>query len=359
MPLVGALVAAGFAPEAAVAVGAVFIGLALALLAFAVFWLLREPLEAVLRGIPAIGGGLASAVSNGINSVASWANGVIGPAIQPILNVILVPIQGATAFVSMTVAAIEYLMHQVKLVTDAAAGAVGRVATDASQALVRVATATATAVAAGASALAANNLGKLIRYTLLPAAQAAAVAAAATFTRAQVGAEAAERAQAVAKAQAAAQAATAAEQLARQRADQQGAAAAQAAAAALAAALAGLSVHVRTETDAKVGSLEGELTDIRTRAIPAETERATTAELALTAELGVATEALRCLDPLCAGGFSGLVGNLLAGAELLALLELVGQGVRDPQGTAREVAGITAGVHDVIAGMLSPFVGRA
>lgn len=357
MPLVGALVAAGFAPEFALAITAIMAGLVLAILAFALFLLLEQPLTYILRRIPAIGGGLADAVHTGLTAITTWINSWIGPAIQPLVTLFLAPVQAVVGFVSTVVAAFEYVMHQLVLVTDQAAGAVGILATRAAQALAQAGLALARTAAAAASALEAINLGKLIRYSLLPAAIASAVATARAFTLGQVNAESQARQAAAAKAAATAAAAVAAEQLARQRADEQNAARAATAAAATAAALVGLRELVTDLEQVKVRALEDELTDVRTRAIPAEQARAQAAEATLTAELATAGEALRCLDPLCSSGFSSLLGGMLAGAELVAILELVGAAVSDPEGAAHSTAQGAGGLINQAAGLLSVATG--
>ena len=262
-------------------------------------------------------------------------------------------------FISATTASIEYVMDQLRILANATSGRtglLGRQITSLAGATSSLATRLAVAAATASGAM---SLAQYLRSTAIPQARASAVAQAEAYTASRVTAEEQARARAVADARAAAVALEQAEATARRAGDAQVAATAAAAAAAIRAALAQLSTHVRTETDVRVGNLEDELTTVRTRTIPQEVTRAKAAEAALVAELTVAKAALQCLAPLCGSGYANLIGQLLAGAELLLLLELVGQAVRDPEGTAREVAGAGEGLYQTVHGFLAPFIGRA
>lgn len=353
---------AAFALAAPVIIGAlpeILLAIAALLLVFWLGVMLEKPLVSALQGIPVLGGNIANAVSQGLARfhawLSGWVDGVVGPAIGYVMGFV----HNLVAFPAVTVGAIEYLMDQLRLVTNAAGGhfaLVARQVASLSGSLSGLANRIVSVAAAAASAL---GLAQLLRSTVIPQAQAAAEAHAGAYTRSQVSAEAQARAEAIAQARLAAAALVSLEAKARESGDAKVAAAAAAAAAAIRAALGELSTHVRTETDAKVTQLEGELTRLREQTIPKVQAQEATDVATLTAELTIAQQALRCLEPLCSSGYANLIGQLLEGAELLALLELVGQAVRDPQGTAREMAGLVGGIEGAVSGMLSPFIGRA
>jgi hypothetical protein len=320
----------GFLPE-------ILIGLALLLILLASVYMLRKPLVAILTGIPLIGG----AAANAVNGALDWFLGVVGSWVEwaatPIIHLIMTPISSMVGFGSVIVGGFEYVMDQLKLVTLAAAGQIGRLAT----------------------ALAGVNLGNLIRYVLLPTGLAAVYVKAQTFTAARVRSEADIRYTQIQATQARIATLTQAEAAARLAGDYRAAAQLGLAVTALQTALVLERGRAITYTDQRVGHLQDELTQVTQKAIPA----ALAAALAATAL--VATKLLRlqreCVDPVCNafGGSTSIWSSLQTGLELGIMLELVGQAVRDPQGAAHVVAAGADGIHNLGASLLQPIIGYA
>lgn len=352
-----ALAAAPLAILAGVTVPGWVLGFIALLLLFGFSFLFRKPLVAILGSVPAIGGAIAGAVDGAIGQVGAWIGSWISGYVVPLISTLMRPIQLMVMLPGIILGAIEYTMGQVRITADAAAGAVGHLGSDLSGAMTNIGTLFVRLASAVAGLAAANVAIGVLRSTTIPAARSEAVAQAGAHADARVESETTARAKAVAQEAAARASAVAAEATTRARADEAGAAKAAAAAAALASALASLSVHVRTETDARVGDLEDALADVRTRAIPQEAARAKAAEAVLTDELAAATAITSCLASLCSSGYANLVGQLLQGAELLALLELVGAAIRDPRGTASSTAGSAGSLIGGASSLLSPVLG--
>lgn len=329
----------------------------LLILVFAAGVFLEKPLVYLIGKVPVVGGSIADWVHRGIDGLIGLAQGWAAAAAKPFLDFVMGLISGFTALATTAVASSEASMDATRAVQNATADAMDRrIAAEAGLAS-RIGNLFLNLSGATLALLTAKLGIDAIRHTQIPQAQAAATSAANSYTVTHVNAEATIRAQAIAAARA--------ELLVRisavERADQ-------AATASLSTTLAGY----RTATDARIRGIEAgvrELEDVRVRGIEDELttirdvtipkviadERAATATL--TATLETVAGDVACLNPLCASGYSGLVNQLLQGAELLALLELVGSALHDPSGTARQVSGMVKSVHDDASALLSPVLG--
>lgn len=329
------------------------------LLVLAISFLLRKPLVFILTRIPVIGGGLANIIGQAVDTVQGWAFGWLGPIAYSIATVILAPAQLGVAAMSAMVGGFEYALGNTRRLITATYGSGGILAVQRS-------------LSAGVAAIRNTDIPTAAdRARRLAVAAAAALVAGEAADRLagdrttaaaalnQVRAEAAERARQVTAARDQAAALVSAEARIRLAGDELLDRQAKQEAATRAAAEAALSGRVGTLERERIPALERELEGVRDVTIPQVQAKEAADVAVLTGELTIAQEALRCLDPLCSSGYSGLVGQLLVGAELLAILELVGAAVRDPQGTAQGTAGQSGALHDLGAGLLAPFIGQA
>jgi hypothetical protein len=329
------------------------------LLLYAITIIFRNPLVHVLEAIPVIGGAAAKAVYNAANWAISYVEGWADTLVWPLIQVLLAPAAAITAFVGATVGTLEDVMDRVRITAQAANGEFGQVAQNLGSltntlgsALVRLG-----AVVTGLAA--ANATLSWIRYTQVPATNQQAVAESAGYARVQVGAEAQTRAGADAQVRAETLALHQAEVAARRAADEQAAAAAAASAAALSIAITQAAAKGEHYTDIKTAAAAAVAAAATAEAL-AQAKAVARAEAKVVAD-ELAAVRLACIDPLCGafGPAAALWSQLAQGAELLLLLGLVEEGVRDPQGAARNMAGLVDGVYSTAAGMLSPFIGRA
>lgn len=333
--------------------------LAVVLLAFAITYLVRDPLTTILTRIPLIGGAVAGAVAGGINWIIALVNGWIDDLAWPAIQLIMAPVSAAVAFASATVGAIEYGIGQVAIITGSLGSTVSYLVRKAAELTTQLAKALTVAAGAALTATKAWDLGKLLRDVLLPAAAAAALAASQVFTRSKVDAEAKRRAQAIGATRTDLRGRISDEAARRQAADASAAAATVAGLAALSVAVKTAQARARTYSDEQRRALELELEQLRTRDIPRAEARATARADAVAAEL--AAVRLSCITPICNlfGPGTSMAQTLIAEAEWLILLGIVGNAVRDPEGTAQVVAGVGAGLHSVASVILQPFVRQA
>jgi hypothetical protein len=105
--------------------------------------------------------------------------------------------------------------------------------------------------------------------------------------------------------------------------------------------------RARTYADQRVRPVDDALTHLRDIALPATLAVALAATNALARDY-TSTRA-RCIDPICSAISPGLdfLNALGTGALIFTVLGMVGDAVRDPQGTANDTA---AGAGPIIAG---------
>lgn len=329
----------------------------LLVLVFAAGVFLEKPLVYLLGKVPVVGGTIADLVGRGIGGLVSLAQSWAAAAAKPFLDFVMSLVSGMTAAYTTAIAGTEAAMDAIKSVQNATADAIGRrIAAEASLAG-RIGNIFYTLGGATLALLAAKLGIDVLRSTTIPHAQAAATANANAYTVTRVSAESAARTQAVAAARAELLVKIAAVQAADQAAVKSLSTTLAGYRATTEVRIRGIEEGLRDLSDVRVPAIESELTTIRDVTIPKviADERAATATLTATVETIAADVA--CLNPLCASGYSGLVNQLLQGAELLALLELVGAAVRDPDGTARMVSGVAQGVAQDASALLSPVMG--
>lgn len=340
----------------AAAFAAMAVGVMLLLLAYGGIGL-SNWLAELMRGLPYIGGGLSDFFSNHVAKafgiVLSWAEW----AISGVIEIVSAPIH----WLSVNDRTAAYFSGQtadaVNALTDGAATAIGRINAWMGKETARFGTYLIGLPSAVAIGLAGALGVTWIRDHQVPQAQQAAESHAGAYTDARVnasttawqGAVASARHQALADLNHERDRAIGAEGAIDGHVTQveRG----------LTRTIDGIEANVRTIEDVQIRGIDETLTEIQDVTIPqvrAESKAATEALAATVAAEGVR---LDCLDPLCSSGFSGLIGSLAAGAELLLLLEFMGQAIRDPQGATGAVVAIGREVQRDATVLVSPFTG--
>lgn len=335
--------------------GWLFIGIAALLLWLAVYYLIGKPLADLVRGVPVVGRDLANAILGGINTVRDWALGWAASAAYVVVEVVSVPVRAVYDFVTWVTLNIEDAIHHINEVAAVAAGAIGNLGRDVATALLRGAA--AQAAAAGATALASQTLAlaNRLQSTTIPQAKAEAISQSATYTNTRVAAEAGARARAIDDVRVEVGRAIDGEASARSQADAALAGAAAATAAELARRIAAEGAGARAYTDTRVRPIDQELTQLRDVTLPAALASALAATAAVATQL--AQVRTQCVDPLC-GAFGPQVDlwrALATGAELALVAGLVARAVSDPEGAARETAGMVGGAVGLAGGIAGAF----
>jgi hypothetical protein len=312
-----------------------FPAIALLLLVFAALIVVRKPLVALLSMIPAIGGTVADAVSNGLQAVIDWALYWAHQGLDPLVQLVWTPIQAVIGWAAGVVSALEALASFVSMipsdVASVAAWAGSRITALVSSlaSLASRVTAVAASIPTIARTVAAKLVGSLnteLRAVIssVRAALAAAVSAVALQAAQEV---AALRAWAVVQ-------------------------------------VLGLSTALSAAV-ATLGHVTGvELPDIRGQLarLAEGLGLLTAANLIgrlLTLERTVATTIEECVTPTCnvIGPQLGVLQALMDIGLLLAVGELVGEAVRDPEGAAKATAGAISGVAGAASGLVQEFAG--
>lgn len=344
------------APELGPVLGAIVVAV-LGLILLLSIWLLLKPIGIAVGYIPVVGHAAAEGVFAAAGQITSWVNSWIDGIVWPIIRLIMAPVQAVVGFASVTVGSIEYLMGELRLVAQMAAGELGYVARQIAS-LVNTANGLALRLASAAAVAAgALSLARYLEGTAIPAARSQAIAAAEGYAASRVDTETRAREGAVAGAETLARGLVGTEARLREGGDATLRSTITTAADTLERELTGLRGQVRDIESTQVVPLEREVTDLRDVAIPAAIAGAAAATKAVADEL--TQTKTQCVDPLCNGllNTANLFGALAAGAELALLLELVASAIADPQGTAGEVGGLVGGVHSAASSLLSPAVG--
>jgi hypothetical protein len=329
------------------------------LVVYAITIIFRNPLVHALEAIPVIGGAAATAVARAANWAISYVQGWADTLVWPLIQLLTAPAAAITALAGATVGTAEYLMDRVRITAQMANAEFGRVADSLGQLFSKSAYLLSNLAWAISHLYAAESAITALRNLEVPRAKSQAISSANAYTQGQVHAEAIARSTSVAQVRAETLALHRQELLARQQADQQAAAAAAASAAALATAITAAQVKGQNYTDVKVDEAAAAAAAAIAAALAAA--KATARAEAKTVADELAQVRLDCIDPLC-GAFGPAVGlwnQLAQGAELLLILGLVQSAVSNPQGSAQAMAGVADGAHNLAAGLLAPFIGRA
>lgn len=337
----------------------IFVAAALMLLVWAVTMLFQRPLVFLLQRVPVVGYSIAEAVGGAIGAVLNWALSWAVMAVDPLVQLVLIPIRAVGDFVAQVAATFGTVAGAIARVAQVAAGEIGQVADLVATLAGRVSLAISR-IAAGALALAAlaGDVARIISTTIpaaigavwarVTALVSAAIAAAERGLTATIDAL---RSWAVAR-------------LAQITA-------------ALAAAIATVRAWVLSVVVAAVRPLEAGL-DALGRAIE-QTIGSILARLvalerllpllALIPLVGVIPRTIEefwrtkrgCTDPTC--DFLGdVLQGLGAAGELLTgsvFLGLVAAAISDPAGTAQGIASESGTFHDVASEVTSVLAGRA
>lgn len=313
----------------AAALPELFPAIALLLLVFAALIVVRKPLVALLSMIPAIGGSIADAVSSGLQAVIDWALSWAHQGLSSLVQLVWTPIQGVVTWAYGVVSALEALATfvaslpaEIASVTSWAAARFASLVASLAALVSRVTAVAATipTIARSIATALVDALNSELRAVIssVRAALAAAISAAALAAAQEV---AALRAWAVAQ-------------------------------------LLGLSTTL-SATVATLGHVTGiELPDIRGQlAHLAEGLGLLTAanliSRLLSLERTVATTIEECVTPTCnvIGPQLGVLQALMDIGLLLAVGELVGEAVRDPEGAAKATAGAVEGITAAAGGL--------
>lgn len=335
------------------------IGCALLLLWLATYYLLGKPLADAIRHVPVVGADLARAIMGALNTVKDWALDWAASAVSGVVEWFAVPIRAVYDFVSSVASAFAAAERAIGEVARVAAGEIGRVAGQLADHAARIATATAKAVAAASAANAAIILGRQLRDSTIPQAKQAAINTSAAYTASRIATEAGTRARAIDDVRLDLGRAIDGEASTRAARDAALAGAAAATAAQLGQRIRDAEAGARAHTDTRVRGVEDQLAQLRNVAIPAALATALAATNVVAQSL--AQTQARCINPMCStfGTQAGLWQSLMTGAELALVLSLVGQAVRDPEGTAGMVASGASALRSMGNGLLSPIIGVA
>lgn len=328
MPIVGVLAAA--MPE-------VIPALALLMVAWALSILLIRPVAWLLGNIPVVGGHIANALYSGASAVTSWAVNLARSGVDAMIQLVSAPVARLVDFVTALV-----------LTVETAGERIGDLA--------RNLTVTAGALWAEANALSARIANALAATAALAAAVPGLVAEGA---RAVVAAALAPVQAAVAALQRALAAGLAAEAAARLAGQSQLAATVAGVQAAAAAALAGAIAAERAQTQAALATVATDVAQVGASVKPVALATATALVAPVAAELSRLTR--ECIEPTCSVISPQLdtLQALLTG-ELVILAGLfLEEAIRDPEGTAREVAGAVDTVYRDAVGVFDLVTGAA
>lgn len=321
--------------------------------------LLVKPLTIILSRLPVIGGAVADAVRQGGSVVVDWAAGWIKTAGGPMVEVLAAPVARFVDVILNLVTTVETIVGHFDVIVSWAWGRIQDVANFADTIWARVG-ALGVSLAASAARLASLSaeVAGIVAGTI-PRAIAAVLAQAETTARYLVDLTAVVLSAAIHTALATALAAVAAESaaLTAARGDLLKLIAGQGAV--LTAAIAAAVATVRAEVGVQVRTLERDIADLHVAVDPLAAAGVLTLISTLTTELD--TMRRECVDPVCnvltpsLGALSGLAEM----GTLLAVLELAGAAIRDPQGTADDVAGGVAAVHGLVRDVAGPVLGVA
>src|SRR4051812_45929581 len=126
----------------------VFVGVAVMLLAWAVTTLLQRPLVYLLERVPVVGYSISQAVGNAIGAVIDWALGWAKAAVDPLVQLVLIPITAIGNFVAQVASTFETIQGAIARVAAVAAGQVGLLADTVANLAARVTLALSRAAAA-------------------------------------------------------------------------------------------------------------------------------------------------------------------------------------------------------------------
>lgn len=335
-----------------------FIGVAALLMWLAIYYLLGKPLADLVRGVPIVGRDLANAILGGLGMVSNWALGWAQSAVFTVVELLSVPVRVVHDAIQWAALTVDTIAAAINKVAQVAAGQVGTLARRVNTAIGQIGTLAGRVAAAAAAAASGISLANWLRSVFIPQQRAAAVSQSAGYTNTRVAAETTARGRAIDDVRVATGRAIDGEAGARARADQALAGAAAATAAELARKIAAAEAGARGYTNTQVGSVSQQLAHLRDVALPT----AVAGALAATATVAqnLAQVRTRCVDPMCGtwGRQVSLVQALMSGAELALVMALVGQAVRDPEGTAAGMAGAADLMHGMGSALLSPIIGR-
>lgn len=317
-------------PELAVAGAAV-------LLLWAAGNLLAKPLEWILGQIPVVGGQAVGFVSNGLASVAGYAQSWAEGSVSALTQLISAPVAAIQRIVTSIVSAIETTAGQVLSLGGVVAGGFGALGALVASAVAQLGNALTKLDVLGITSALTAVAVEALRHVTIPAAISTAVAGAAAFTRAQIAAALGIVSTDVKAVEAEVRA----------------------------VAYAGDQAIRRAEADfgaalgAGVGVLEGEIGQLRGLVNPLVAAGLLTLVPTIARTL---EDALRdCVTPTCSV-VKPQIPTLTALMDIGTLMivgGMVGEAIANPEGTAQVTAGVVGGVEGLAHDLFGAFTGAS
>lgn len=336
---------------------ALWVAVAVLLVAWAAWVLIQRPLVALLAGLPVVGSAVARVVTDGIGALIRWALDWAGSAVRPLVELVAAPVTWLDQVLGWAATAAEALETAIAAVAERAAARINALWSSLSSlasslgALRSLLDGTRTWLASVAASVAT------LTTTTIPAAIATAVDRARTVA---AGLDAVLRTDLLGRIAAAATAASSALAAAVTTLTARIGAVQTWASGALAAALAtavGAVATLRRDHDAVLGRQAADIARLTTSLAPL-----LALELTRVVPLTIGrldTLERDCIRPTCSVVSPQLrdLESLLDGTTLALVLGLVGAAVANPVGTGRAVAGEAGELRSIATTIVGPTIG--